>query len=240
MANKALATRQRMRHRVEPSQLAPRHHVARPAQKSHPAATRLVPKTVGKLTALLTTFHSTSSTTGIPMFETSAASDKPDYDLLNKQLASILEGERALMTNAAQFSALIFNSISDLNWAGFYFCSEAKTADQGRPCDLLLGAFQGKVACVRIPFGRGVCGSAAQQRKTFLVPDVHAFPGHIACDSASNSEIVIPVIKDGKLYGVLDIDSPRLARFNAEDQAGLESMLAAFVAATDFSSLPSV
>ena len=96
-----------------------------------------------------------------------------------------------------------------------------------------MGPFQGKVACARIPFNRGVCGASAAQRKTILVEDVHAFPGHIACDSASNSEIVIPVIKDGVLYGVFDIDSPRLNRFSIEDQQGLEAMVAAFVAATD-------
>jgi L-methionine (R)-S-oxide reductase len=173
------------------------------------------------------------------MFETSAVTEKPDYAMLVRQVASILEGERALMTNAAQFSALVYHSLCDLNWAGFYLCTEARHPQQGLACDLLLGPYQGKVACVRIPFQRGVCGSAAAERKTFLVPDVHAFPGHIACDSASNSEIVIPVIKDGKLYGVFDIDSPRLNRFSAEDQAGLEAMLAAFIAATDFDGLPS-
>ena len=167
------------------------------------------------------------------MFETAAASEKPDYALLARQVSSILEGERNLTANAAQFSALVYHSISDLNWAGFYLCTPANHPTPEFPHDLLVGPFQGKVACARIPFNRGVCGASAAQRKTILVEDVHAFPGHIACDSASNSEIVIPVIKDGVLYGVFDIDSPRLNRFSIEDQQGLEAMVAAFVAATD-------
>lgn len=164
------------------------------------------------------------------MFTPAAASLTPDYAMLRAQIASILEGERDLITNAAQFSAFIYDTIADLNWAGFYLVRPAK---QGGQDELLLGPFQGKVACVRIPFGRGVCGTAAQQQQTILVPDVHAFPGHIACDSASNAEIVMPVIKEGRLYGVFDIDSPSLNRFNAEDQAGLEMLLAEFVQATD-------
>lgn len=164
------------------------------------------------------------------MFTPAAASLTPDYAMLRAQIASILEGERDLITNAAQFSAFIYDTIADLNWAGFYLVRPAK---QGGQDELLLGPFQGKVACVRIPFGRGVCGTAAQQKQTILVPDVHAFPGHIACDSASNAEIVMPVIKAGRLYGVFDIDSPSLNRFNAEDQAGLEMLLAEFVQATD-------
>ncbi|MFZ6848632.1 GAF domain-containing protein [Undibacterium sp. RuRC25W] len=168
------------------------------------------------------------------MFETAAASDKPDYVLLARQVTSILEGERNLSANAAQFSALVYHSISDLNWAGFYLCTPAKNPTPAFPHDLLVGPFQGKVACARIPFNRGVCGASAAQQKTILVEDVHAFPGHIACDSASNSEIVIPVMKDGVLFGVFDIDSPRLNRFTAEDQQGLENMLSAFVDATDF------
>lgn len=172
------------------------------------------------------------------MFEISAASARPDYVMLTKQVQSILDGETSLMTNAAQFSALVYHSLSELNWAGFYFCTAAKNPAGGYPQDLLLGPYQGKVACVRIPFQRGVCGSAAAERRTFLVSDVHEFPGHIACDSASNSEIVIPVIKGGKLYGVFDIDSPSLNRFSEEDRLGLEAMLAAFVAATDFDGIP--
>ena len=153
-----------------------------------------------------------------------------DYSLLARQVASILEGERDLVANASQFSAFIFEAIPDLNWAGFYFLRPGK---KGAEQELLVGPFQGRVACARIAIGRGVCGTSAQERRTILVPDVHAFPGHIACDSASNAEIVIPLVKDGQLYGVFDIDSPRLTRFSAEDQAGLEGLVAAFLDATD-------
>jgi L-methionine (R)-S-oxide reductase len=157
-------------------------------------------------------------------------SARPDYALLVRQVASILEGERDLTANAAQFSALVYDTIADLNWAGFYLAVPAKSGD-GQ--DLLVGPFQGKPACARIPFGRGVCGATALERRTIVVPDVHVFPGHIACDSASNSEIVIPLIKDGALVGVFDIDSPLLNRFSAEDRAGLEAMVNAFLDATD-------
>lgn len=158
-------------------------------------------------------------------------SDRPDYDLLVRQVTSILEGERDLTANASQFSALVYDTIADLNWAGFYFAVPSK---KGEGLDLLVGPFQGKPACARIPFGRGVCGTTAVKRETIVVADVHAFPGHIACDSASASEIVIPVLKDDRLIGVFDIDSPKLERFSDEDRAGLEAMLAAFVAGTDF------
>ncbi len=164
------------------------------------------------------------------MFESSAASLTPDYPLLARQLASLLEGERDLTANAAQFSAFINDSIADLNWAGFYFLRPARKHD-GQ--ELLLGPFQGKVACYRIPIGRGVCGTAIAHRRTQLVPDVHAFAGHIACDSASNAEIVIPLMKDGEPFGVLDIDSPTLNRFNEADQLGLEALVAVFLASTD-------
>jgi len=158
-------------------------------------------------------------------------SDRPDYDLLVRQVTSILEGERDLTANASQFSALVYDTIADLNWAGFYFTVPSK---KGEGNDLLVGPFQGKPACARIPFGRGVCGATAVKRETIVVADVHAFPGHIACDSASASEIVIPVLKDDRLIGVFDIDSPKPERFSDEDRAGLEAMLAAFVAGTDF------
>ena len=158
-------------------------------------------------------------------------SDRPDYDLLVRQVTSILEGERDLTANASQFSALVYDTIADLNWAGFYFTVPSK---KGEGNDLLVGPFQGKPACARIPFGRGVCGATAVKRETIVVADVHAFPGHIACDSASASEIVIPVLKDDRLTGVFDIDSPKPDRFSDEDRAGLEAMLAAFVAGTDF------
>jgi L-methionine (R)-S-oxide reductase len=166
------------------------------------------------------------------MHITPAATTKPDYAMLTRQVDSILEGERDLVANASQFSAFIYDTIAELNWAGFYF---ARPAKNGGGEELLVGPFQGKVACARIPFGRGVCGAAASERRTMLVPDVHAFPGHIACDSASNAEIVIPLIRDGKVLGVFDIDSPTLNRFSEEDREGLEALVAAFLAATDFS-----
>ena len=156
---------------------------------------------------------------------------RPDYALLERQVESVLEGERSLIANAAQFSALVYDTLADLNWAGFYFTVPARKGD-GQ--DLLVGPFQGKPACARIPFGRGVCGTTAVEGKTIVVADVHAFPGHIACDSASNSEIVIPLIKDGNVVGVFDIDSPKLDRFSDEDRAGLERMIAAFMDGTDF------
>ncbi|MFC4161476.1 GAF domain-containing protein [Chitinimonas lacunae] len=158
------------------------------------------------------------------MFSTDPSSLTPDYDQLERQLALLLEGERDFVCNAAQFSAFVFQTLADLNWAGFYLA---------RGEQLLLGPFQGKVACVRIPFGRGVCGTAAARRETVIVADVHAFPGHIACDGASNAEIVLPVLRDGRLLGVFDIDSPIHHRFSEADRLGLERLLACFVAATD-------
>lgn len=157
-------------------------------------------------------------------------SNTDDFSLLARQVSSILDGERDLTSNAAQFSAFVYEAIPDLNWAGFYF---ARPGKQGGTQELLVGPFQGKVACARIPFARGVCGTSAQERRTIVVEDVHAFPGHIACDSASNAEIVIPLIKDGQLHGVFDIDSPVLNRFSEADRIGLEAMVAAFLAATD-------
>jgi len=148
------------------------------------------------------------------------------YRMLCAQLESLLADERDFVANAAQFSAFLFNQVDELNWAGFYL---------NRNEELVLGPFQGQVACVRIPFGRGVCGAAAASQQTQRVEDVHAFPGHIACDSASNSELVIPLIKDGKLIGVLDLDSPRTARFSEADQQGIEQLAAIFLASTDCS-----
>ena len=153
------------------------------------------------------------------------------YRDLNKQLAGLLAGERDLMANTANFSSLVYSMLADLNWAGFYFL---------RGNDLVLGPFQGKPACVRIPVKpspRGVCGNAAFHNKTLVVADVHEFPGHIACDPASNSEIVIPLVVGGKVIGVIDIDSPKLARFDDEDHDGLEAMVATLLAMTDFSAL---
>ncbi len=146
------------------------------------------------------------------------------YGLLAAQLESLLADERDFIANAAQFSAFVFHQLEDLNWAGFYLA---------RQDELVLGPFQGQVACVRIPFAKGVCGAAATTRQTQRVEDVHAFPGHIACDSASNSELVIPLVKDGRLIGVLDLDSPKLARFSEADQRGLEQLAAIFLRLTD-------
>ncbi|WP_422416443.1 GAF domain-containing protein [Pseudomonas sp. GZD-222] len=146
------------------------------------------------------------------------------YGLLAAQLEALFADERDFIANAAQFSAFLYSQVEDLNWAGFYL---------NRNEELVLGPFQGQVACVRIPFGRGVCGAAAASRETQRVEDVHAFPGHIACDSASNSELVIPLVKEGRLIGVLDLDSPKLARFSAADQQGLERLAAIFLRLTD-------
>ena len=140
------------------------------------------------------------------------------YAELARSLRALLEGERDLVANTANMAALLFWSLRDLNWAGFYLVEP----DRG---DLLLGPFQGKPACVRIPIGRGVCGTAAARHETVVVPDVHAFPGHIACDSASNSEVVVPIVHDGTLLGVLDLDSPVHARFDATDARGLEALV---------------
>ena len=146
------------------------------------------------------------------------------YDLLSAQLESLLADERDFIANAAQFSAFLASQLDDLNWAGFYL---------NRHEELVLGPFQGQIACVRIPFGRGVCGTAAATRQTQRVEDVYAFAGHIACDSASNSELVVPLVKDGRLIGVLDLDSPKLARFTEHDQAGIEALAAIFLRLTD-------
>ena len=142
------------------------------------------------------------------------------YHSLVKQAQGLISGEHNMIANMANLSALLFTSLEDINWAGFYLTDSDD--------ELVLGPFQGNPACIRIPFGKGVCGTAAAQASTQLVADVHAFAGHIACDAASNSEIVIPVFKDGKVIAVLDIDSPSLARFDEQDKAGLEAFLRAF------------
>ena len=138
------------------------------------------------------------------------------YDQLASQLSSLLAGERDLIANAANCSSLIFHSLPDLNWAGFYFLKDG---------ELVLGPFQGKPACVRIKLGQGVCGAGAVECETLIVPNVHEFPGHIACDSASNSEIVVPLKKDERFIGVLDLDSPSFSRFDQEDAHGLEALV---------------
>jgi len=136
----------------------------------------------------------------------------------------LFAGERDAIANAANLSALIFHGLPGLNWAGFYLLKDG---------GLVLGPFQGKPACIRIALGRGVCGTAAATRRTQVVEDVHAFPGHIACDSASNSEIVVPLLHGERLLGVLDLDSPEHARFDDTDRAGLEALAALWVSASD-------
>jgi len=157
--------------------------------------------------------------------ETFSGTQEEMHDELARQAQGLLQGERDLVANAANLSALIWQIVPDLNWAGFYFMKKG---------ELVLGPFQGKPACVRIAIGKGVCGGAVARRETMLVRDVHEFPGHIACDAASNSEIVVPLIKNGRVHGVLDLDSPKLARFDEIDQKGFERLVSIFVAATDF------
>ncbi|WP_394191097.1 GAF domain-containing protein [Pseudoalteromonas atlantica] len=144
------------------------------------------------------------------------------YQSLVKQTESLITGETNIIANMANISALLFTSLDDVNWAGFYLMDS--------PSELVLGPFQGNPACIRIPVGKGVCGTAAATAKTQLVEDVHAFAGHIACDAASNSEIVIPILKNGEVFAVLDIDSPSIARFSGDDQKGLEAIAACFEA----------
>lgn len=139
-----------------------------------------------------------------------------DYRVLNQQLESLIHGVPYKIANLSNAAALLYHSLDDLNWAGFYLMENGL---------LVLGPFQGKPACIEIQVGRGVCGTAAAQKRTQLVADVHQFPGHIACDCASNSEIVVPIHADGQVVGVLDIDSPRIGRFTEEDQAGLEEFV---------------
>jgi L-methionine (R)-S-oxide reductase len=146
------------------------------------------------------------------------------YASLLLQLRSLLADERDLIANAANLSALLYHSVPDLNWAGFYFYKDG---------ELVLGPFQGQPACVRIALGKGVCGTAAKQRQTVIVPNVHDFPGHIACDSASNAEIVVPITKADQLIGVLDLDSPTVGRFDEEDARGLNELVEVFVESTD-------
>ena len=139
-----------------------------------------------------------------------------DYNTLNATLASLIGGVPHRTANLANASALLYSSLDRLNWAGFYFIEGTV---------LVLDAFQGKPACIEIPLGKGVCGTAAASDRTVVVPDVHLFPGHIACDSASESEIVVPIRKDGKVIGVLDIDSPVKERFSEDDRVGLEAFV---------------
>lgn len=158
------------------------------------------------------------------MFELKSISarDKPAlYAQLAQQAQGLLHGERDLIANAANLSALLYYGLPDVNWVGFYFLKDG---------ELVVGPFQGKPACVRIPMGKGVCGTAAARRESIVVPDVNKFPGHIFCDSASRSELVVPLVKSGKLLGVLDIDSAKHARFDEADRVGLEQQVQIFLA----------
>ena len=172
-----------------------------------------------------------------------------DYGLLAKQIVSLAEVDTHWLPVLSNAAALLWDALDDINWAGFYLVDSvtvtgvgldaapdaAPSAHEPRTPELRLGPFQGKVACVRIPFGRGVCGTAAATRTSQLVEDVHQFPGHIACDSASNSEVVVPIFKDNQVVGVLDIDSPSVARFTQEDFAGLEQVVKALESCANFS-----
>lgn len=146
------------------------------------------------------------------------------YASLVRELAALLAGERDLVANAANTAALIFGALPEVNWAGFYFLRDGQ---------LVVGPFQGKPACVRIALGTGVCGAAAARRETLVVRDVRAFPGHIACDSDSRSEIVVPLVSGGRLLGVLDLDSPRAGRFDDADARGLEALAGVFLRAAE-------
>ena len=150
------------------------------------------------------------------------ADKKSLYAEIHRNLNAVLTGESDLIANLANAAALLFWSLPAVNWAGFYLLKEQ---------ELVLGPFQGKIACVRIRLGQGVCGNAAEQRQTLVVPNVHEFPDHIACDSASNSEIVIPIVKNDALIGVLDIDSPEFARFDGDDKTELEKFVQILTAA---------
>lgn len=178
-----------------------------------------------------------------------------DYGLLAKQIVALAEVDAHWLPVLSNAAALLWDALDDINWAGFYLVDPATvtsvepgaepgagvepgaapSAHDSRTPELRLGPFQGKVACVRIPFGRGVCGTAAATKTSQLVEDVHQFPGHIACDSASNSEVVIPIFKDEQVVGVLDIDSPSVARFTQEDLAGLEQVVKVLESCANFS-----
>ena len=147
------------------------------------------------------------------------------YQELALQLGGLLTGERDSIANAANMASLMYHTLPDVNWVGFYMFKDG---------ELVLGPFHGKPACVRIALGRGVCGTAAQSRQSIVVPDVDAFPGHIACDSASRSELVVPLIADGSLIGVLDLDSPSPARFDEDDRIGCENLASIYIGSSQF------
>lgn len=152
------------------------------------------------------------------------------YRELLQQLGSLVGDERDPIANAANASALLFQMMPDLNWAGFYFLRDDR--------ELVLGPFQGRPACVRIPVGRGVCGTAVERKRSILVEDVHAFPGHIACDAASRSELVVPLIHNGGVLGVLDLDSPTAGRFDIDDQEAMERAVSIYLTASALAELP--
>lgn len=170
------------------------------------------------------------------MWKPTAAGDAEDveagggkpaiYARLDRELAALCHGERDFLANMANCAALVYHTLADVNWVGFYLM---------RGGDLVLGPFQGKPACVRIGPRKGVCGAAAEARRTLLVPDVEQFPGHIACDAASRSEIVVPLVHNGQLIGVFDLDSPQLGRFDEQDAQGLERLAALLLSASDVS-----
>ena len=156
--------------------------------------------------------------------KTEGVSKSELYANLQSQARSLFESERDFIANAANLASLLYHSLPDLNWAGFYLL---------KGDELVLGPFQGKPACVRIPLGKGVCGTAAEQGQTIMVDNVHDFPGHIACDSESNSEVVVPLVKHERLLGVLDLDSPSFARFDDDDARGLNELAEIFIAMSD-------
>ncbi len=153
-----------------------------------------------------------------------------DYETLVASVTGLLLGEPDIIANAANFAAFVYHELPELNWAGFYFPNAAG--------DLVLGPFNGRPACTRLPRGRGVCGAAFTQRRTLVVDDVHAFGDHIVCDSASASEIVVPLERNGEVFGVFDVDSPRVARFSDADRHGIERLVTAFVGAVGTSAVP--
>ena len=157
------------------------------------------------------------------------SSKQQQYQILCEQLQALLGGERNLIANAANTAALLFHNLPDVSWVGFYMAHGE---------ELVLGPFQGKPACARIPFGKGVCGTAAATGETVVVPDVADFPGHIACDSKSRAEIVVPLLNWGNVLGVLDVDSESVSRFDEEDQEGMESLVAVFLSCQMTDTLP--
>jgi len=161
----------------------------------------------------------------LPAIDYDRVSRQVLYELLVNQVQSLFEQERDPIANMANLSALLYEALQDVIWVGFYRLVKN---------ELVLGPFQGRVACVRIKMGSGVCGTSAQRKETVIVDDVHRFPGHIACDVSSRSEIVVPLIKNSRLLGVLDIDSPLTSRFNTEDKKGLEKLVELFITRTDF------